>query len=69
MNPDNIQDGQYDSKVGKYDCIETVSTKLGADGVEETHIAHEIKRKNRWTFTSAGERGFMTGFDKIDWSK
>ena len=60
-------DGQSDGEIGGYKTVETVETKIGADGVEETHITHEVKRASRWTFGSLGKR-YEDNYETIDWS-
>lgn len=62
-DPD-YDDGQFDSTFGKHKTIETIETKMGSDGVEETHITHEIKKANRWTWS-----GWGPNYSKIDWSE
>lgn len=64
MNEDK-PDGQYDSNVGKHKTVETIETTMADDGVEETHISHEIKKASRWTFSSWNRKKY----EQIDWSK
>ena len=69
-NPENKSDGQdyldgeFDSEIAGYKTVEKVDTVIGEDGVEETHITHEVKRASRWTFLPPNAKKF----DLIDWS-
>ena len=62
-----FDDGQYDGEIAGYKTIETVETKIGLDGVEETHITHDIKMKNPACFTLTEKMKKV--IDKIDWKK
>ena len=66
---ENIPDGQYDSEFEGKPTVETVETKICDDGVEETHITHDVKQPLRWTFSSGGNKRFAKNYDEIDWSK
>ena len=58
-------DGQYDAKVGKYDCVEEVKTVLADDGVEETHIEFRVKQSDQWKFAGWNKKNY----GEIDWTK
>lgn len=52
MNDEHLPDGQYDDEVGKHKTVKTIETKISeVDGVEETHVTHDIKQANPWKFS------------------
>lgn len=63
-NKQDYEDGQYDSQLGKHKTVETIKTVMADDGVEETHITHDIKRADKWKFGGWGKN-----YNKIDWRR
>lgn len=66
--PDLPQDGIYDSEFNGKPSVETIETKVAQDGVEETHITHDLKLANRYRFSSGGSKRYAENYSKIDWS-
>ncbi len=64
---ENLPDGQYDSEFEGKPTVETVETVISdEDGVEETHITHDIKMADRWKFVTCANK---KNYENIDWSK
>ena len=57
-------DGEYDSKVDKYDCVEKIETTEDDNGDFTTNIDYTIKQASQWTFC----RWDPERYEAIDWS-
>ncbi len=62
-----FDDGEYDGEIAGHKTVETIETKMGADGVEETHISHEVKRADKCKFTFSSKE--KKNYKQIDWTK